>query len=159
MSCYIVAPRTLQTVVRVAAGHGRHSDLSRASRSAHIANRDLSSPEARRRFARALFDMNVEAFCDRYPPLEEHLKKNSKARTRYPEDIPRFRYTDVGSNCEYESLKELVVAYKSVSCFIYQCSEGDVPKQYLYSGVSELQDMLAHEIVGMLPEYKEALWG
>lgn len=36
--------------------------------------------------------------------------------------------------------------YKSLACFIYQCSEGEVPETELYKMLEEAQDKLAYKI-------------
>ena len=52
-----------------------------------------------------------------------------------------------------------VVAYKALRCWLYQCTEGDVPNSPLYKAVEEIAAALAQEIVQALPEYDETPWG
>jgi hypothetical protein len=49
-------------------------------------------------------------------------------------------------------------ALKSLECWIYQCSEGDIPERQLYKDMKELSAQLAMSIVSELPEYKSAPW-
>jgi hypothetical protein len=60
-------------------------------------------------------------------------------------------------------------AYKSLRCFIYQCSEGDVPDETLYAHVAEARDNMAEAVghrdgkrwdsVATKAAYDEAEWG
>ena len=53
----------------------------------------------------------------------------------------------------------IIQAYKSLRCWLYQCAEGDVPEtSLLYATMSRISDMLAHEIVQNLPQYDRAAW-
>ena len=148
MSCYIVREQTIGRVVE-AASHippSRHEPFGKAFIKLGY---KLPNPEDRERLARALFDLNVKAFCERYPADEE-----SEYATRYPEDIPEsFEYIPAGvantRNC-------LVQAHKSASCLAYQCS--DVPEHPLYKALEELCDTLAGYLVITSPEWDAALW-
>ncbi len=48
---------------------------------------------------------------------------------------------------------------KSLQCWKYQCSEGDVPETPLYQFFEEVEHHVALQIVMGLPEYKKATWG
>lgn len=53
-----------------------------------------------------------------------------------------------------------IQALKSLSCFLYQCAEGDVPETNpLYAQLREVETALLHVIVSHLPEYQAAKWG
>lgn len=49
-------------------------------------------------------------------------------------------------------------ALKSLDCYLYQCSEGDVVKESLYQSITTLRDALRSALVSSLPEYKAAQW-
>lgn len=49
--------------------------------------------------------------------------------------------------------------YKSLSCYLYQCSEGNIPDRPLYKTVERLQNHCASNIITDLPEYDRAAWG
>lgn len=50
--------------------------------------------------------------------------------------------------------------YKSLQCWLYQCSEGDVPEDALYKLFeTEIKPAIAEAIISSLPEYKAAKWG
>ena len=52
-----------------------------------------------------------------------------------------------------------IQAYKSINCFLYQCSEGDVPESELFKEVEHLQAALADKMIKQLPEYDKSAWG
>ena len=52
-----------------------------------------------------------------------------------------------------------IQAYKSLRCWIYQCSEGDVPERPLYKAFEQIGTFIAEKIVNNLPQYDEADWG
>lgn len=47
---------------------------------------------------------------------------------------------------------------KSLHCYLYQCSEGDVYNTPIYKAIEKLSERLTEYIVFHLPEYKEAEW-
>jgi len=51
-----------------------------------------------------------------------------------------------------------IQAYTSIECYLYQCSEGDVPERRLYQSLVGYRDALAHCIVQALPQYRNAEW-
>ncbi len=53
----------------------------------------------------------------------------------------------------------LAQVLKSLQCWNYQCSEGDVPKTKLYQFFEEVEHYLAEKIVMDLPVYDKAVWG
>lgn len=68
-----------------------------------------------------------------------------------PLDMPnRFRFK--------LSTPSKVQSFKSLQCFLYQCSEGDVPERKLFKDLEELSGSLAREIVYSLPEWNKAEW-
>lgn len=51
-----------------------------------------------------------------------------------------------------------VQAYKSLCCFIYQCSEGNVPAMPLFRALKSIKAHIADAIVCQLPAYEKATW-
>lgn len=60
-----------------------------------------------------------------------------------------------GNPFENESLQLL----KSIQCYLYQCSEGNVPETPLYKAIDEFASRIMFHIVSSLPEYEKAIWG
>jgi hypothetical protein len=48
---------------------------------------------------------------------------------------------------------------KSIQCFLYQCSEGNIPEtSELYKLLRELEYKIMHEIIDDMKEYQDAKW-
>lgn len=86
-----------------------------------------------------LYRLNTDAVNQRY------TEKQESPGTRYT-------YKPVGKQSDIQ-------AYKSMGCFLYQCSEGDVPSLPLFQELSKIHDELAHRIVGNSAPYDRAEWG
>lgn len=85
----------------------------------------------------------------------ELLAMNARAmNARYGDEIEledyRFTPRPLDSRCQL---------FKAMRCFLYQCSEGDVPEESLFKRVAKAADALCHEIVTALPQYDRAEWG
>ena len=88
--------------------------------------------------ARKLAAMNAEALEQRY-------------HGDYPVDIDAYTYKP-------ERQDDMIQLYKSISCFQYQCYEGNVPECELYKHVEYYQAKLANSIIYGLPEFEKAEW-
>lgn len=82
------------------------------------------------------------------------LTMNREALTaRYGDEIEPFAYA-------FEPTRtDVFQALKSLDCFLYQCSEGDVPSKDLYKACEAFADGLRRMIVNDLPGYEKATWG
>ena len=47
---------------------------------------------------------------------------------------------------------------KSLDCFLYQCSEGEIDKNPLYIAMDKIRNALKSEIINELEGYKLAVW-
>ena len=52
----------------------------------------------------------------------------------------------------------LINSLKHVQCFLYQCTEGDVPDSPLYKDVEKLQESIIWEIITNMKAYNDAKW-
>ena len=97
------------------------------------------------RLGSRLWDLNERAVACRY---------RLEARGNRP-------YTYGGSLIyTNKSLRDLTQAFKSVECFLYQCSEGEeFENDPYFKLVQKVRSILADDIIEELPEYKEAKWG
>jgi hypothetical protein len=94
------------------------------------------SPEE---LAEKLYQLNVEAVAQRY----------SLHRERTPvQFIP-------GAGLSSSPVR----GYKLLQCYLYQCSEGNVPETALFKQLSALAGDIAQDIVQSLPAYDDAPWG
>lgn len=86
---------------------------------------------------RALFGLNQDAVNYRYDERSEQA--------------PRYVFKRTPAS--------KIQVHKSLSCLLYQCSEGDVPERSAFKELDVLHNDLAHDIVNDLPEYDQAEWG
>jgi hypothetical protein len=56
-------------------------------------------------------------------------------------------------------LRSPVAAYKALSCWLYQCYEGDVPESAEFKQWKEVKATIANEIISKTPEYEASPWG
>jgi len=47
---------------------------------------------------------------------------------------------------------------KSLRCFLYQCSEGNIPETKIFKTLDRISDMVAWDIVDNIKEYDNAEW-
>lgn len=92
------------------------------------------------KLATDLHTMNVDAVNARYADHE-------------PEQPERLRFPRTAYFTPIQK-------YKSLTCLIYQCSEGDIPKRPLYQYLErDLLPALSEAIITALPAYDKATWG
>jgi hypothetical protein len=90
-------------------------------------------------FARRLYELNLEAICQRY--------------TDGSGDDYGYKFT------QRPPVQNKTALYKSLGCLIYQCSEGNVPEMDLFKRLEQIYDAMAHDIVSSTKEYDVAAWG
>lgn len=105
-----------------------------------IANKYCLSnyPESKEALAKELYDMNVKALNARYEDIEGMTIE--------------FKYIQTAS---FDSLYQ---ALKSLRCYLYQCSEGDIPEEELYKSLRSNESETMNEIIELSPEYNSADW-
>ena len=95
-------------------------------------------------FGTALWKMNVEAVKQRYGRPIKDLPGSPGSR------LPKYHFT--------RSDVDIFQLLKSVQCFLYQCSEGDVPETDLYKFVRKIEDRLCHYCATTDSRYDAANW-
>jgi len=80
-----------------------------------------------------------------------------EARYGEPQYVPPFEWT-VQMLPDEGDRKRWCELLKALDCLLYQCSEGDVPKEALYKQLEACRNKLRAEIVHGLPEYDKAPW-
>jgi hypothetical protein len=106
-------------------------------------NNNLSDEE-NTLIGRNLLKMNIEATEQRYS--EPYLNAKEKRQ-----ELKNFKFEFVSTT--------KIQALKSLSCFLYQCSEGNIPSKKLFKDFRKKEIDLAFEIIDELRVYKEAEWG
>lgn len=132
MSAYIVDDETINRIVSFLA-----TDRDAKYQIDRLAI-DLSTQKAQSIFGRKLFRMNCAAVQHRY-----HQDKPDRDNYWF----------------QYELCPNRMQVYKSIQCFLYQCSEGNVPDSELFKKMEDIKAWLAENIISALPEYDKAAWG
>jgi hypothetical protein len=106
---------------------------------------NLKTLEYKTKFGKKLLKMNIDAIGQRYP---HNLFLN---KSQQKERIAGFVYKNLNSS--------KLQSYKSLQCFLYQCSEGTIPNRKLFKELRKVQSRLSNEILTELPEYDVCEWG
>ncbi|RPJ40123.1 MAG: hypothetical protein EHM35_00525 [Planctomycetaceae bacterium] len=139
MSAYVVEDKTINRIVDFFYTKLLGDRFYWPARGITEAGYDLDKREDRERLASAMFALNVEAVNARYPDSAEQFRPLNFTYCPTPAPLP-------------------VSAYKSLRCWLYQCSEGNVPKTDLYKLMDEASKLLAMQIVDDSPAYQAAGW-
>lgn len=139
MSAFVVEDKTINRVVSFL--HNQHHLSNYHLKIKESFGLDLLSEEDCEKLARSMFETNCRSVRARYADADE------------AEMIPReFVYS-------YELRTPPIQVYKSLRCWLYQCSEGDIPEtSALYQGMRKLASLYAKEIVEASKDYEKADW-
>lgn len=91
--------------------------------------------------ARALYNMNRRAIVCRYGDPKRMGVQKFKFDMAYVEPWTKIRL------------------YKNIRCFLYQCSEGDVPKSALFGIIERIGYEVSGWVIGEMKEYDASPWG
>jgi hypothetical protein len=132
MSAFIVTHKTIDAVISaiLAANNQYGERWPLEVGPLSVSRRDLT------KLGQALLDMNIAAVDCRY-------------REKNDAEVYQYRPTHF----------ERIVALKQLHCFLYQCSEGDVPELPLFKAVEAFGERLARQIITGNPAYNSAPWG
>jgi hypothetical protein len=134
MSAFIVPSTTINQVLR-------HLPLINPSSDAA---RDLvwhlRSDDSVQELGQSMMDLNIKAVTSRYG--EGRLEQFRAAAYRYVAGEPA----------------SVIQAYKSLQCWLYQCTEGDVPETDFYKTMQRVHAEMAHAIVQGMHAYELASW-
>jgi len=158
MSAYICNNDTYKTIVAAALSQpvNRHeTEVLGLPLTKILSGIDTTSWELHE----ALYNLNEEAFCQRYPSTN-----SSGERTRYPENLGFEPFNLEAEEYLYRlplriKREDLIPALKATQCLLYQCSEGDVPEHPLFKALEEFIARLAKDYSESSTEYLAAKWG
>ena len=137
MSAYIVSDLCIERIGTILKNGYRTESLTYFKDKIKELGFNLENPEHFQGFCEELHNLNVRAVDQRYSETNQILAP------RYQE---RFNYSKIAD-------------LKNLSCYLYQCAEGDIPEQPLYKFLRQLEGSIAKSIVSDLPEYEKAQWG
>jgi hypothetical protein len=138
MSAFIVEDRTIARIVNwLVREVGNNPESYKLKEKLSKLGYDLTSDSQAEKLAKDMLELNMSAVNQRYH--EEN-------------PVPSFSYVPGVPT-------SLIQTLKSLNCWIYQCTEGDVPKQSSYKFFADdVQRYLLRAIVYDLPEYDRAEW-
>ncbi len=105
-------------------------------------------------FGKTLYLMNLNAVEQRYPDCINNRSNIPGQCDKDGNHLP-YAYKTVSISM----MPGAIVLYKSIGCYLYQCSEGDVDELPLYKALSDYVSAIACHIVERSPEYEKAPWG
>lgn len=136
MSSFIVEDKTINSIVfHLCSDKDSHYVTSKFSIGELIAHPKELGEE--------MYKLNLAAVEDRYGDYA--------ALTMGAVSGKDYRYRPVNASP--------VQTLKNLQCWLYQCSEGEVPDSPLYKMMTAYASELAKDIVRALPEYDKASWG
>jgi hypothetical protein len=144
VSAFVVSNKTINNIVNRLAEEVRDSKLTwwTTNIQKHVKHPvTADSDDWKTELGELLIAMNIEAVSQRYPDVRGNFTKGEVQYWFTPKDVNRFQ------------------ALKDLSCYIYQCTEGDVPNRALYKTIKEFEYELAMRIIEEMPRYKAAIWG
>ncbi len=151
MSAFIVEDKVINDAVNYLATARRHGSFEYHGIMAKEFMVDMTSPKEVDQLAAAMFQLNVNAVEQRYG--EGEAKSFRDLNFQY---IPQEK---IGGLISVGEPVTPVQAYKSLQCWLYQCSEGDIPgTSLLYAAMEKVHAEMAHAIVQASPDYDRARW-
>jgi hypothetical protein len=140
MSAYLVADETINRVVEWLYWELDKSPWLR-DKLEQASGIDTTSYGWAEALGKAMFDLNIAGVNDRYGNGEAaHFRKLA------------YQYKPAHGS--------VIQVLKSLQCWLYQCTEGDVVKQPLYKLFQDVvEPHLMSRIISDLPEYQAAEWG
>lgn len=140
MSAFITSNENINTILCfIRSDSGKNQHIYRP-----LENMDLawSGQDDAHALGSKMRDLNIEAVCARYTDDKVEVLKG--------DDDYKF----------VETLRpSRIQAFKSLQCWLYQCSEGDIPETDLFKAFHEVTGAMAAHIVTRLPGYDTATWG
>jgi len=143
MSAFIVSDKTINSIVnwlrydKDYPGHG--NSYGYAAKAIEKLGFNLSHRESAEMLCHELYNLNYQAVNVRYEENNQHL-------------ATAFEFIPHGAPLRIQ-------VYKSLSCLLYQCCEGDIPEtSQLYKTLREVKHIIAENIVCDLSEYDKAKW-
>lgn len=156
MSAYICDRETISKIVnlicsvKISGYNGYGFDLPATLDTALADCRDKYGDLKETEVYARLYQMNCDAVGARYGRYDD-MESDPDYRD-YVREAHVHRPTREVEPWHYQMVK-------TIECYLYQCTEGDVDERQLYKGICQLRDCLMWHIVSESKEYREAEWG
>jgi len=138
MSAFVVEDKTINRAVSFLATD-RDGDWLRRFIQDNLGI-DLTTGIGRETLGKLMFSLNCDAVNQRYGDNQAE----------------EFRSLDYAFRLE--CVVNRIQAFKSLQCWHYQCSEGDIDQNNLYQIMERVQGHMAEMIVTRLPAYDSLAW-
>ena len=138
MSAYMVDDSTINKVLAYLSNHNQHEYLVQLLKENGY---DVTNKVGLVRLGVRMFALNA-------------LGVNARYGREQAQEFRTLEYT-----FQHTIPPSTIQAHKSLSCWLYQCSEGKVPETKLYKLMQQVKHLIAEDIVQSLPAYNLAKWG
>ncbi len=136
MSAFIVEPKTINRIITYLENEIIHRQNYMVARRLTKAGVDFKYKDWKSRLAVRMHNLNVRAVNDRY---DEKLDKN-----------PLVSFSE-----EWVTTTQ---AYKSLKCWLYQCTEGTCDRTRLYKQLYEISRDIAEFLLHSRSEFEKGEW-
>lgn len=137
MSAFIVSNRTINEIVSFLK-YDKKRDYGYIAKHVEVLGYNFDLTESCEMLAHELYNLNYMAVNDRYSENSEHMTTT-------------FTYQPVLMESKYQAIK-------SMDCWLYQCSEGEIPQNELFKAIEKVRDSLCHKIIQRSKEYDVCKW-
>lgn len=138
MSAFVVEDKTINRIVTFLA-MDRDVDWMRRDIVRKLGF-SIADQAGKEKLGKLMFELNVNAVNQRYGP----------------DEAASFRLLDYKFRTELYG--NSIQVFKSLECWLYQCSEGNVPESELYQFMEHIAGQIAKGIVMNLPAYDKLAW-
>lgn len=139
MSSFLVEDKTINTIIDYLANDNELGYIRRSIKK--DLGFDLETYKGKEELGKLMFKLNCKATGERYHDSEGIGL----------EDFRPLNYKYMSTPC-YNQFSAL----KSLSCWLYQCAEGETYASDIYKFFEQLKNELAYHILIRLPEYDKA---
>lgn len=140
MSAYVVSNETINKILAfMKADCKRNPHIYRPLENMNLV---WTGKDAAWALGSMMLDLNIDAVCARYSGEKADVLKKDR----------EFEHNGVLPPSRIQ-------VFKSLKCWLYQCSEGDVPETDLFKAFYEVSGNMAKHIVTRTAEFEAAVWG
>ena len=94
-----------------------------------------------------------------YSAVNQRYKEHDFDTEPFINNYTRFKRPINYNNGIFEIPTSYYQLLKTIDCYLYQCSEGNVPESALYKAVQSIRNTLANWIISNTPAFNAAEWG
>jgi hypothetical protein len=162
MSSFVVESKTINRIVGFIKQEADRKTWWADQKARHAITETKFSIEDPANLGLAMYNLNLKATGQRYQEIDPNnlpgcYEAGKLSPYRFGLD-PKSLGTNQISLSTMTGAVDQLQAFKSLHCWLYQCSEGDVPETPLYKAFRDISNHWAQHIVASLPAYDKADW-